>query len=260
MTNYSYAKFARHILLVASTDVLVVLQSLIFLPLITKLLGVIDYGIWSQLKITISFLSPFIFLGLGGALLRFVPGASEVDKKEGIFSSIAFISLISVLVSCLLVVFKQPLSLFFNFNHEYVLFLAALVLVESLSGVLLIIFRALHRMSAYFWFVSSKIVGEVALVMAAVFLGFGLKEVLYSLLAIRIILIVLEMGFLVKGMGLAIPRFIFLKKYLSFGLPTIFDDISYWIVASADRYLIGFFIELSTCVKLGEGDFHCGNT
>ena len=89
---YSYSKFAKHVFLVGSVNLLGVLQSIVFLPIITKILGVQDYGVWTQLKITLSLLVPFTFLGLNDALIRFLPGAKDREEsREGIYSSLVII-------------------------------------------------------------------------------------------------------------------------------------------------------------------------
>ena len=78
----SYLKFVKQILVVGLIDFLGVIQSLVFLPVITKLLGVEDYGIWTQIKVTMSLLVPFTFLGLHEALVRFVPGQKDAKKVQ----------------------------------------------------------------------------------------------------------------------------------------------------------------------------------
>jgi O-antigen/teichoic acid export membrane protein len=49
-------------------------------------------------------------------------------------------------------------------------------------------------------------------------------------------------GLIIKRVGIKIPKFIRIKEYLLFGLPNIPLDISSWIIASSDRYFVGFFL------------------
>ncbi|MBU4461493.1 polysaccharide biosynthesis C-terminal domain-containing protein, partial [Patescibacteria group bacterium] len=47
-------------------------------------------------------------------------------------------------------------------------------------------------------------------------------------------------GYIIKKIGIRIPNFSLIRNYLRFGLPTIADGISYWVITSVDRYIIGF--------------------
>lgn len=60
----SYQKFAKNVLVIGVTQVLVVLSGIILLPLITKTLGAHDYGIWAQVQVTLTLVVSFARLGL----------------------------------------------------------------------------------------------------------------------------------------------------------------------------------------------------
>ena len=87
--------------------------------------------------------------------------------------------------------------------------------------------------------------GETSLVIVAVFLGYGLYGAVVSFLLVRIITFLVLSVYVVLKIGFKIPDFSMAKKYFSFGLPTIADNISYWIVTSADRYFIVFFLGIA---------------
>jgi len=149
----SYVTFVKHILIVSTIDILGVIQSLIFLPIITRALGVESYGIWFQLKVTMSLLVPFTFLGLHEALVRFLPGAKNKEEiKEGIYSSGVTVFLVTSLFAAILIIFSKEISFFLKFNQLYVVFLASLIIFESLNTMLLVIMKALRKIAQYFWF------------------------------------------------------------------------------------------------------------
>lgn len=240
---YSYAKFARQIIAVGFIDILGIVQSLIFLPLITKLLGAANYGVWSQLKVTMSLVVPFAFLGLNEALVRFIPGAKrKEDIQEGMWACIWVISCIALVIAAALLLFKNQLSALLNFSPHYVALLAFLVIFETLNSILLVVLRALGEISKYFWIMSSRIGGEAVLVVAAITMGYGLEGAVYAFLAVRVLVCIALFSFLIRRVSIKIPNFSFLKEYLQFGIPTILDNMSYWVVTSIDRYLIGFFL------------------
>ena len=63
-----------------------------------------------------------------------------------------------------------------------------------------------------------------------------------SLLIIRGVNFLIMSILTIQRIGIIIPKFLRIKEYLRFSLPTIPGNISSWIVQSSDRYLIGFFL------------------
>ena len=239
---YSYLKFIKQILLVGFIELLGILQTIIFLPVITKLLGVEDYGIWTQIKVTLSLLVPFTFLGLHEALVRFLPGEKNREKiQEGIYSSLVLVFLANLLIVILIFAFSDQLVYFLKFNSAFIKFLSLIVIFEALNTILLTVTRAFRDIWKYFWFAFLKLFGEIGLVVLAVFLGYGLYGAVISLLLIRVILFFVLSIYVLAKTGIKMPNFSLAKDYLSFGLPTAVDGISYWVITSVDRYFIGFF-------------------
>jgi len=240
---YSYLKFVKHIIIVGTADLLGMAQGLIFLPVITKILGAEDYGIWAQLKITMCLLVPFTFLGLHEGLTRFLPGGKNKEEiQEGIYSSLLLIFAIALVLASLLMIFSNQAATFFRFDPIFIKFLSLIIIFESLNTILLVVVRATREIGKYFWFVVLKMFGETGLVIGAILLGYGLYGAVISLLIIRIVSCLFIFVYIFRKIGIKIPNFSLIKSYLSFGLPTIVNHVSYWGVTSMDRYLIGFFL------------------
>lgn len=236
-----YVKFVKHILIVGSLDLLSTLQSLLFLPLITKILGAGEYGIWSQIKASMNLLVPFTFLGLQESIIRFLPSAEDKNVKEGIYSSSVIVFLVTTILGLALAIFSGFFANLFKFPAEYVKFLALIVVFEAILKLLLSAIRSLRKIKDYFLFMTSKMLGETGLVFASVFMGYGLRGAVVSFIAIRIIIFVILISYILKNIGFSLPRFNLLKEYFKFGLPTTLDNISYWVITSFDRYVIAFF-------------------
>ena len=75
----SYQRFARDVGLIGTVQVLTNLGNFLILPIITKSLGTYDYGLWAQINITVSLISPLALMGLSMALVRFL--SSETEKR-----------------------------------------------------------------------------------------------------------------------------------------------------------------------------------
>lgn len=239
----SYVKLAKNIFTVGFLDLLGMVQGLFFLSLITKILGAQDYGIWSQIRVTMSLVVSFSFLGLHESLVRFIPGEKDKENiKEGVYSSAAIAFLINLAVAFLLMVFSGPISLFLKFDQIFVRLLSLIIIFESLNTIFLVVIRVLREIGKYFWFVTSKMLLEIGMLTVIMLFGYGLLEAVVSFLIIRIIVFLSLSIYIISKIGFKLPDFSLIKKYLSFGLPTMADGASYWMITSLDRYLIGFFL------------------
>ncbi len=239
----SYAKFVRQVFAFGLLNVFSAIQGFIFLPVITKILGVEDYGIWSQVKITMGLLVTFAMLGLHESLIRFLPGAKDRKAmQEGVYFSLSAVSATTLAAAVLLIIFSAPFSFFLRFDPAFINLLALIVIFESLTTLLLTAVQALREVKKYFWFATLKMFGETLLVIAAIIAGFGLYGAVLSLLAIRVAVFVVLLAFIFRRIGFKAPDFSLAKEYLHFGMPTIGNNIAYSAVTSADRYFIGFFL------------------
>ena len=240
---HTYLKFAKQTIIMAALGVLSGVQGIIFLPIITKILGAQNYGIWVQVQITMGLLVPLTFFGLGEALGRFLPGEKDVKKiQEGIYSSLVFVVCVNVMLALLLVVFSGSLAVFLGFEPIFVKLLSWLIIFEGANAVFLTAVLFKREIGKYFWFAVLKMFGETALVVLAILFGYGLYGSVLAFLLIRIIVFFMLFIYVVRKYGIKFPDFSLLKPYMKFGLPTMTNGLAYGAITSADRYIIGFFL------------------
>ena len=240
---YSYFKFAKHTFLIGTLHALGIIQSLVFLPIITKILGAGDYGIWVQIKATMGLLIPLGFFGLQDSLVRFLSGEKNNEKiQEGVYSSLAFTSGATLIMALILTVFSGPIAVFFQFAPIFIKLLGLILIFESLNSAFLTIIQARREIEKYFWFSILKTLGETGLIIGAIVLGYGLSGAIFFLLLGRIAIFLILFIYIIKKIGIKVPDFSLLADYLRFGMPTMTNNFSYWVVASADRYIIGLFL------------------
>ena len=149
---------------------------------------------------------------------------------------------INLIISLLLLIFSGYAASFLKIDQFFVVLLSLIIIFESLNTIFLVVIRAKREIGKYFWFVASKMILEMGLVAVAILLGYGIFGVVLSYLLIKILLFLVLVFYLIKKIGFKFPNFSIVKKYLSFGIPTMADGLSYWIVTSSDRYLIAFFL------------------
>ncbi|HJH26500.1 MAG TPA: polysaccharide biosynthesis protein [Methanophagales archaeon] len=242
MTEYKL--FAQRVGLVGIVNLLVSLSGIILLPILTKTLPIEEYGIWVQIIVTITLISPIVGLGLPYTMVRFL--AAEKDKtkiQEGFYSIVVFILFTSLAASFLLFVFSEPFAAAFLGNRADLIRIISLIIpIECLNGLYLNFFRTFQRIKKYSVFNILYTYGMVALVAYSLLSGYGIVEALISFLIARIIVFLLMASLIISEIGVKIPTFSHLKEYLRFGLPTVPGNFSAWIVNSSDRYIIGYFL------------------
>ena len=244
----SYQKFAKDVLIIGVTNLLIALSGIILLPVITKTLGAHDYGIWAQVQVTTMLVLGFVRLGLPYAMIRFLPAKTNRGEiQEEFYSVLSVVFLASAIVSTILIIFADFIAgALFGGATVIVRITGLIILVWSLDTIFISVFRAFRQMKKYSIFLIADTYGQVALIAYLVLNGHGILSIALAVLAVRAI-IFLILFFLIKSqIGTKRPRFSKIREYLSLGLPTIPGSISTWAVNSSDRYVIGYFLGASS--------------
>ena len=244
MSMTEYKLFAQRVGLVGIVNLLVSLSGIILLPILTKTLPIGEYGIWVQVIVTITLISPVAGLVLPYTMVRFL--AAEKDKtkiQEGFYSIAVFILFTSLVASLLLFIFSEPFAAaFLGDRADLIRIISVILPIECLNNLFLNYFRTFQRIKKYSFFNILYTYGMVALVAYSLLSGYGIVGALISFLIARIIVFMLMASLIISEIGVKIPNFSHLKEYLSFGLPTVPGNFSAWIVNSSDRYIIGYFL------------------
>jgi O-antigen/teichoic acid export membrane protein len=239
-----YKLFAQRVGLVGIVNILVSLSGIILLPILTKTLPIEEYGIWVQIIVTITLISPIVGLGLPYTMVRFLAAEKNKTKiQEGFFSVAVFIAFTSLAASVLLMIFSEPFATaFLGGRVDLIRVISVIIPIECLNNLFLNYFRTFQRIKKYSLFNILYTYGMVVLVAYSLLSGYGIFGALISFLIVRIIVFLLMGIFIVSEIGVKIPGFSHLKEYLRFGLPTVPGNFSAWIVNSSDRYIIGYLL------------------
>lgn len=219
---------------------------LISLPLITKNLGVIKYGIWAQILITISLVSPFVLLGLTQSLIRNLASEKDTQKiRESYFSSVFFLIFWGSVIS-LVIYFSAGYLAIFIFKDPsaaiYIQFSAILVVLTPLAQLSNLYFRIFLMTKLYSFFRFFFTFGTLLLIFLFLNLNFGLIGVIVATILINLITFCLCTKIIVSQIGYSTPNFSELKKLLYYGIPLAPNAMIEWLRTSSDRFLIGLFI------------------
>lgn len=244
----SRQKFAKDIIVIAVTNFLVALRRLALLPIITKTLGAHDYGIWAQINVTLGLLMSFAQLGLTQAMVRFLAGEKNREQiQDGFHSVLSLVFLATLVVSLLFIIFADFIATaFFGGATPIVRLTGVIILLHSLSWVYFSLLRTLLQMRMHSFLTVVGVYGELGIIIYLVLSGHGLLSVVVSVLIVKAILLFI-LFFLIKSrIGIKRPHFLRTREYLNFGLPTIPRGMAAWALSSSDRYVIAYFLGVTS--------------
>jgi len=211
----SYQKFARDVGLIGIVQVLTNLGNFLLLPIITKSLGTHDYGLWAQITITISLISPLALMGLSMGFVRFL--SSETDKeiiKETVYSILFFVTISGLLASFLLYMFADPLATLGFKEPEAAYFIQAgalLILVNVIEPISLFYFRVFRQIKKFSYLTLFEALGKLLFILVLLKMGYGLLSVIAATLLVQAAIILIAFLTIVSQIGFVIPRFTYIQ-------------------------------------------------
>jgi len=220
------------------------LSGILLLPLLTRTLGLQEYGLYVQFIVTISLVMAFATLGLPYATVRFLSG--EKDKRQiqdDVYSTLTFIALFGAAVGIIFLILAGFTSkILFDGFTNIVYILSILIPVECVLSSLVNLLRAFQETKKYAIISLIKTYVELVAIYIVVINGYGIIYVALSIFIFRAALLIILIAGIIRTVGVCWPRFSRIREYLSFGLPTVPGGLAAWIVGSSDRYLIGILL------------------
>lgn len=246
----SHKNFIKDVGIIGVTQILTSLGGFLLLPIITKTIGSYDYGTWSQISITISLLSPLALMGLSMGAVRFLSSETEKKKiREGFFSISIFVIFTGSIVS-MLVFFMADLlaATIFNDPHTSSLIKAGsfLILLSAIDQITIFYFRIFRYIKIFSYLTLFQVFGKLVLILIFLKMGFGLLGVISAVLIVQILLFIISMSIVISQIGFAIPSFCLMSEYLKYSVPLTPNSLIRWITDSSDRYMVGYFLGLSS--------------
>ena len=247
MQDNVFKKFAKSVGIAASTEILLRLKDFALMPIITKTLGAINYGVWAQVGIITSLIQPIATMGLPNGLYRYLPGKEKLLVRREYYTVIVIV-LISTLFWCALIFLlsKRIASIFFETteNAVFVALAGVSVVVGSLKYLFTSYFRLLTWAKTYSLFILIEAFGIAVLVGFAVYRGYGILGAVYVQLGVLTLIALLASVVVFCNLGLALPTSQGLKKYFAYGVPLIPTSWFLWVMNSSDRFVISYYLGL----------------
>jgi len=232
--------FTQRIGLVGITNILVSLSGIILVSILTKNLSVKEYGQLAVFIISVTLISNIITLGLPFSIVRFLPALEKNKIKREFFSVFIFVMTISgFILIFIFIIWKFIFNSYNLTNVKYYLHILIICsFIEGLNNLLLNYFRALQKMKRYAYLLLTNSYLLILLVFLFVNISKSVFYVLIGFLLTKIVLFIIMFLSIVKEEGPNTPLILDIKKYISFGLPLLPQNLARWAVDSSDRYII----------------------
>ena len=256
-TNGSVKKFGLDVIIRFITQSFLKLKGIIFLPVIAKHLGSEDYGIWTQISITLLLLTPVLMLRTETAVIRFF--SSLKDKK--LSSTLFFLLFILICFFLTLVCgvsffFKEKIAFLLLADSKltnYIAVLCLLLAVHVSYEFLLNYYRAFSRIKLYsFIQLITTFIQLLIVILVVLFTRYGLIGALISMIVTEGIAAILISFKILSETGIyfrfPLKKYLFdyILPYLKFSLPLIPNGILFWVINMSDRYMIVHLLNIKS--------------
>jgi len=232
------------------TQAILKLRGFIFLPVISKNLGAMGYGVYSQVTLTVGLLSPVLLLRLEVASVRYLSGKDSRELACGFFSMLSVILVLTSILTPLLFLFLEPIADFlFAGNSKgilYTKYLIFMLLTNVIFSFAISFYRAKEEITKFSIIQVTTTIIIVGLSSYFVSTGGGIRELLLTFISINALSSVLILGDIIRITGL--PKGISFSRnlrYLSYSLPLIANSFLGWVINNSDRYFIAQILGLS---------------
>ncbi|MCB9205231.1 MAG: oligosaccharide flippase family protein [Flavobacteriales bacterium] len=226
------------------------LKGLIFMPVIISSVGLANYGIFVQIFVNLSMISPFCTLALGESFKRFTSkyAADDTTALSNDFWTVIIPSFLMALIGATILFFTSPIICEFLFKS-----ITDDVLWATRISSVMIVERVLWEQLNKYLLARKKFKQNTVLTLLYAFvpyLGLVAGFVFYESLTYAVsFFLMLEAMFMVflffrvaKGLSFQIPRLATLKKFLNYSWALIFTQFESGILAKVDRYFISYFL------------------
>lgn len=245
----NHLKFTKDVFWVGLSSFIISLFGIITLPALTKNYSTDLYGVWSQMSVTVSLVSPILTLQLGTACVRFFAGEDHPKKLSLAYSNMMIPIILMVLVSLFIsLTIPDYLSKILFENEKYAYFIPLTFIWAGTSAIFAFqtsFLRTLGKIKklSIIRFISTFL-KAIALVILAIY-GFSMTDIVISQILVDTIFIVSVYLDIIKKIGFSFPNLLNLKSYLSLSLPDIPSGIILWILNSIDRFFIIQYLGLT---------------
>ncbi|QUH22571.1 polysaccharide biosynthesis C-terminal domain-containing protein [Methanobacterium alkalithermotolerans] len=242
-----YKSFMQRMGLLGLVNVLTAMSTIILIPILSNNLSITDFGMWNIFQVTIRLFGAVATLGLPNAVIRYLPSIKEKNMiQEGYYSIILFAGSFILVLSFFIFLLSDFIAgALLDGNVFLVQVLSLVVYLGAINTIIVNYFRAFKKIKIYSLFLFLQVYLSLVLVSYAVIVNQGINGAILAYLIGQVVIFIIMNLLIIREIGIYRPRFTRIREYLDFSLPMVPSAISYWIVESSDKYLIGLLLGTS---------------
>lgn len=247
-SNFPFFKFGQDVFWVALSNTLISLFGIITISALTKNYSVELFGVWSQIIITSSLLTPILTLHLGTASVRLLAAAPLNKYSQALSNMISIILLFILIIITIIWLFRYDISYFLFESELYVSYVPLTFIwagTSALFAFMISFLRTGGEIKKLSFIRLIYILSKVAAIVTMANFNYSLTLIIISQITIDLVFIAIIYAHLINRVGFSSPNFLNTKEYLSLSLPDIPNGIIIWILNASDRYFITFYLGLS---------------
>lgn len=213
----------------------------------TRYLTPTDYGIVATFSVLLAVMTVFVGLSMDGAVEINFFKLNRNELREYI-GNVFFILLSNfLLVLTIVYILKPYFSFFTKFPENWILFIVIIALFQSISAIVIVLWRVEQKPLPYGLFQISSTILKVSLsLIFVVLLVWGWQGRLLGIIITSIVFGLLSIFIIIKRKYITIS---FNKKHIKdallFGVPLIPHALGGWIITGIDRIFINSMVNVA---------------
>ena len=239
-----YIMLLKNYIVFLSSDFICKLKSVVLLPIVSRYLGAVNYGIWTQLYGIINIISNIASLGLRNAAIRYLPGSEEKKLANDFFAVIFTVAFSNLVVATIIIAFSEVISnYFFGLPKDgIVIILSAFIIVTDGIKFLLYSYFKIIINAVSFLIVSiiESLIG-IGFIVILSHTNYGIAGVAFTYLIVDTVTILVAFFILLKDNKIIFNSFSHLPRYLIYSLPTVPICVFNWVLIVSNRYFLGYY-------------------
>lgn len=225
------------------------LRELIILPIFARFIGIEGYGIFVQILVIITLLTPLAVFRLDVANVRFLSAETDpVRFRKSFYSGLIWSLGVGIIIGLFLIVFAQTSAQFILGEVIYadlMLSCSLLLTASVVNDFLQNYFRIVHKISLLSGIILLRATLEILFILLAIWGGYGLVGAIWALISVRFTFALALLIWIGRSIGGVDFDWTELRKMLAYGIPLMPNGIGQWVINYADRLIIIQFIGIA---------------
>lgn len=237
--NKNYTMLLSNTVIFAIGNIGAKLISFLLVPLYTNVLSTAEYGITELVLTSSNLIIPILTISIQDSTLRY--GLEKKTDKGEVLKNSVFILLIGTIVMLML----SPIISIYNVLADWYIYFAAITILQMFRTVLSVYLKAINNNKAYaFQSIIYAFLLALFNIIFLVKLKIGISGYFYSMI---ISLLITTIYIITKGRVIATTINSSFNKTLCknmclFSIPMVINSISWWLVNSANRFMIEYYL------------------